>query len=366
MRGSKPEQSLASRGKPWRAPANPPKARRAGRLGFGVSAWVLSWSVAGSAPATPLEAIGIEYTAFAACPSSEEFRRQVFERTDNARYSRDAASRTFVVRLDDAGSEVTGSLVVRDEGGEETVARTLSGSNCAEVALGLALATALAIDPNAPFSPRAETGASDQPEPEPPPEQRPETPAPSRDDEPTPVPKADSEWKTGLALGPLVETGFAPKAGFGGTLLVERRRVKHLSPIDSFGLDASFAMTEADPVSGATSTFQLVNVRPNLCAVPLPSDSALYLVPCVGAEVGAVFAAGSDLPNPKDATRFWAAGTLGLRVVAEMDQTWFADLDIAATVPFTRYRFIFETPETRVHQVPTLALRAALRVGLRF
>lgn len=366
MRGNEPEQSLASRGKPSRAPTNPPIARRAVPLAFGAGAWVLSWSVVGSAQPAPLEAIGIEYTAFPGCPSSEEFRRQVFERTDNARYSGDAASRTFVVRLDDAGSEVTGSLVVRDERGEETVARTLSGSNCAEVALGLALATALAIDPNAPFSPRVETGASDQPRPEPLPAQEPESTTPPRNDEPTPVKKADPEWKTGLALGPLVETGFAPKAGFGGTLLIERRRMRSGSTLDSFGLDASFARTEADPVSGATSTFRLVEIRPNLCVLPLPNDSALYLVPCLGAEVGAVFAAGSNLPNPKDATRFWAAGTLGLRVIADLDQTWFADLDTAATVPFTRYRFIFETPETRVHQVPTLALRAALRIGLKF
>ena len=71
---------------------------------------------------------------------------------------------------------MTGSLVIRETDGA-TMARRVSGAECADVATVLALATALAIDPRAELAPHQtlEEGAESEPV---------ESPVPEPTDEP--------------------------------------------------------------------------------------------------------------------------------------------------------------------------------------
>src|SRR5690606_25481895 len=124
-------------------------------LAFPTFALSLCLAVIWCSPArASTEPIRIEYNAAPGCPNAREFQRKVFERTASARVANTSEpARVFKVVLRRAGKQISGSLVIQEPDGN-TVARKLSGDNCAEVALVLALASALAIDPRAELAPR--------------------------------------------------------------------------------------------------------------------------------------------------------------------------------------------------------------------
>ena len=101
-----------------------------------------------------------------------------------------------------------------------------------------------------------------------------------------------------------------------------------------------------------------------MCTLGL-GTGALGVVPCVGGELGAVFASGSELASPAEETRFWAAAELALRLDIALSDDWFADATASAVFPFTRYQFVFETPETSIYDVPIVTAAAGIRIGRR-
>ena len=126
-----------------------------------------------------VEPIRLEYSAAPECPTVSDFARGVFSRTARARLAQEAeaSARTFVVALGKNASGFAGSLVVREADGT-TTAREVTGADCATVAEALALATSLAIDPNASLEPNPEPAGAPSATPEPPPAAKPPPPAP--------------------------------------------------------------------------------------------------------------------------------------------------------------------------------------------
>jgi hypothetical protein len=338
---------------------------RAGALAF-VLAVGLS---ASAAPPDETEPIRLEYTAPSGCPDANEFGRRVFGRTSKARAAEEAeAARTFVVLIETSGAETQGSLVVREDG-MSTLARRVSGKNCDEVSRALALATALAIDPEA---------AIETPEPIPSdagtagagatssaPDATQETPKPPIDTPPpdkTPT-TAESE-RIALLFGPSAAFGLAPNPTFGASVGLEWN-----SPIarsSAFGGEFVFLTGAKNEVAGAKSSFVFAFARPYACPVGVPLGTNVGLLPCVAVALGAVVASGSELENPEKETRFWATGELALRLDIAFSEDWFMDLAGGAIFPFTRYQFVFRTPETAIYDIPAVAAGVGLRVGRRF
>jgi hypothetical protein len=322
---------------------------------------------------TETEPIRLDYTAPAGCPDASEFGRRVFERTSKARAARDdETARTFVVVIETTGTETQGSMVVRQDG-MSTVARRVSGKDCEEVARALALATALAIDPEAaltapePSGPGVGSsvdgpGTTDG-------TAEPKTKDPAHPaDEPSagsPGAKPASVRRAALLFGPSAAFGPAPTPGFGASAAVEWSSSSPLLLPSALGAELVFLTSAEHTVAGAGSSFDFVFVRPYVCTLGLAFGADVGLVPCIGGALGAVVATGSRIASPVTETRFWAAGELALRLDIALTDDWFIDATGGVVLPFTRYRFLFRTPDTRIHHVPAVTAAAGLRVGVR-
>ena len=349
------------------------------------------------------EPIRIEYRApaNAGCPSAAQFSAQVFTRTKSARAAnQQETARTFIVELQRQGQRVTGSLVVQETDGA-TMARRVNGARCKDVATVLALATALAIDPRAELAPsetldepglpsESSTGTfPDVTEGEP---QPPENAGPAEDapppvddrapgpasvgahtaadveiEEPAEVDAGPSVWTPRWALGATAAFGPAPRPAFGASGLIElHREGPGPAPVGEVGLELAYRQAGSDPIRDAEATFRFYVARPTVCASAVVLGAPLRIVPCVVMELGAVTAAGSEIPTSTKANRFWAAAEVQLRLELALSPAWFLTLEGGAAAPLTRYKFVFENPDTSVHEVPALTATAALRVGRSF
>jgi len=355
----------------------------------------LAWGQATTEP------IRVEYRAPAAagCPSATQFSAQVFARTRSARAAApEEAARTFIVELQRHGTRVTGSLVIQEKDGA-TMARRVNGSRCRDVATVLALATALAIDPRAELAP-AET--LDEPEPPPeaaetPPDASGDEPARSSDDagnqppppvddrapgpasvsehtaaeveveEPAEVASGPSVWSPRWAFGATASFGTAPRPAFGISGLIElHREGPGPAPIGDVGLELAYRRAAQSSVRDAEASFHFYVARPTLCASAVVLGASLRIIPCVATELGGVTGVGSDIPDSSEQSRFWAAIEVQLRLELALDAAWFITLEGGAAAPLTRYKFVFENPDTSIHEVPALTATAALRVGRSF
>ena len=326
--------------------------------------------VAGAAP-TETEPIRLEYTAPTGCPDASEFGRRVFERTSKARSAGDdETARTFVVVIETTGAETQGSMVVRQDG-MSTVARRVSGKDCEEVARALALATALAIDPEAALTAPEPSGVGDTaPGPgttEHTPEPGPKDPGRRADKPPEEGPRSSPAGarRAALLFGPSAAFGPAPTPGFGASAAVEWSSPSPVVLPAAVGVELVFLTSAEHTVAGAGSSFDFVFARPYVCTLGLAFGADVGLVPCIGGALGAVVASGSSIARPATETRFWAAGELALRLDIALADDWFVDATGGVVLPFTRYRFLFRTPDTRIHHVPAVTAAAGLRIGRR-
>jgi hypothetical protein len=83
-------------------------------------------------------------------------------------------------------------------------------------------------------------------------------------------------------------------------------------------------------------------------------------------EAGVVTGRGSDLPAPARSTRFWAAAEALLRLEFALPADFFITLEGGASAPLTRYRFVFQSPDTLIYEVPPVTAEALVHVGTGF
>jgi len=308
------------------------------------------------------EPIRIEYHAEPGCPSADEFNAQVFRRTSSARLATSGdVARTFIVGIERRASGLAGSLVIRQADGT-TESREVVGPGCGEVATVLALATALAIDPQASLT--AEPVDVAPLTPPPPPLKKPDAEAgtgggagtsPSEDD-------ASAPWI--VALGPTVEAAIAPRVAFGGTVELAWR-APGVGAVSSAGLELTYLGTSTYHSGATSSTFNYIYARPSLCSVALRWQAESGIAPCLATELGAVTGSGTDVPFGSTRTRIWATVDVGLRLFQTLGSQWFFELEGGVVLPITRYRYVFLDPNTPVYSVPSAASLASLRVGAR-
>jgi hypothetical protein len=315
---------------------------------------------------TDTEPIRIEYHADedARCPSQADFAQQVFARTAAARpASESEPARTFVVDLKRAGTRIAGTLAIEETKGSSK-ARHVSGSECGHVASVLALAIALAIDP------RAELAPSQELEPVRPPAEPPaDTPLPK------PPRSADSStrrerteevsWSPRMSLGASAAFGIAPHPSFGPAAGFGLRD-ERAALLRELGLAFVFRTGASALIRDATADFHFLAARATLCARGIQVAKSLHAGPCFAFEAGAVKASGSDLPVTGSTTRFWAAAEGLIQLEHALPAGFFVTLEAGAALPVTRYRFVFKTPDTRVHDVPLLTAQLGLRLGVGF
>jgi hypothetical protein len=315
------------------------------------------------AAAEATEPIRIEYHAEPGCPNADEFNDQVFRRTASARLATSAElARTFVVSIERRGNSLVGSLVVRQADGT-TESRQVAGPECGEVAKVLALATALAIDPEASLAANPEPRQPPRnAEPPPPSKKEPDT----RETPSEPAGSSSSEKNAWfLALGGVLEGGITPRIAYGGSAGIGWRAPGGAGPVSSAGVDVVYLTAPTHPVGTASTSFQLVYARPTICTFALHWYGESGVAPCLSGEIGAVKGRGADITYAFTRSRVWASVDPELKAHQALGDTWFVEGELGMVVPVTRYHYVFRDPTTHIYSVPPVAVIGTLRLGAR-
>ncbi|MFO7181312.1 MAG: hypothetical protein DIU78_021600 [Pseudomonadota bacterium] len=178
-----------------------------------------------------------------------------------------------------------------------------------------------------------------------------------------PPPRAEPvrPWTSRLALGARAAFGPTPEPAAGAAALLSFVKRRAL-PFDEIALELAHAYARSEPIRSARATFHFFLVRPLLCNGALAIHD-LRLAPCLAFESGVVSASGSEIPNPSQRLRFWAAGQALLKLEVALSETWFLALEGGVSFPLSRYRFVFLNPSTAIHDVPAITAVSALRLG---
>lgn len=301
---------------------------------------------------SPVELVGIEYRAHAACPPRAEFLSEVFRRTHNARPAEgEGGGRRFLVVLADVDGMTVGSV----ESSADGVRREFREGTCKEVASALALSTALAIDPLASFSPASP----------PAPTPREQAPAVVEEMQP-PAPRPSGRLAVGVEGA--ARGGLSPDLAPSAALFVEGRRALPAGWRPSLRLSLAYAQTEAE-AGLSHARFRLFAVRPEACAhwLRIWQGAVGVGLPCLAFEAAAVQARTKGVSIPLDATRRRLAVQALARVRLDGgDRAWFVEVAGGADLAIDRYRFVLEAPETVVYDAPVLSAVAGLSLGVYF
>lgn len=339
------------------------------RIGRAPAALLLAAMICGTGPSRAAEAPPqLEYDAESVCPARTVFSELVQQRVSAASVDHVAAPpRQIEVRLLAEGSEFLGKLeLVRADGSRYQ--REVRGPSCTEVADALAFVLALTLTAKEPAAQAA-------PEPSKPPEppQPAEVPAaamvvPPRNPE-KPVEKRRSAWGYGLGLQLGARAGLTPEwALIQGAFLETHHESEGLF---GFNLRAGFlraANVEYTDLSGTTN-FSWWAVRLEGCPLRLRLSKPLGLMPCAGMHIGRTTATGvpvSGMGASEGSPHTWVDALAGLRLELSVVRWLSLQAQTELLVPFTRFQFAFENPETTVYRVPAVAFGTFAAALVRF
>ena len=312
--------------------------------------------VGGATPAhASAEVVELRYAAPASCPTLGAIESAILERTANVRFGA-PARRVFVITIQETADGFRGTLEIDERseaagGGDpagsaggaggsaprgiDTAAdKELAAQRCEDLANAFALVTALAIDPTASILPRPRT--------EPPPS----------------LPAAAVE----ADLDAMIDAGVGPAAMFAA--VVEAR----VPWRGDYRLElAAIAGRDTKGVDGGEARFTWLAVRPAACRRwTWPAIApGMEIDGCGSAELGAVHASGAQIVNQRDLTRLWLAIGAHGRVGLPLYQNIFAQLQLGASVPLVRDRYLF-APNVAIHETPLVTGWLVLGIGLQF
>ncbi|TMQ11810.1 MAG: hypothetical protein E6J91_22065 [Deltaproteobacteria bacterium] len=286
--------------------------------------------VGGATPAhASAEVVELRYAAPASCPTLGAIESAILERTANVRFGA-PARRVFVITIQETADGFRGTLEIDERseaagGGDpagsaggaggsaprgiDTAAdKELAAQRCEDLANAFALVTALAIDPTASILPRPRT--------EPPPS----------------LPAAAVE----ADLDAMIDAGVGPAAMFAA--VVEAR----VPWRGDYRLElAAIAGRDTKGVDGGEARFTWLAVRPAACR--------RWTWPAIAPGMEIVWLA------------IGAHGRVGLPLY----QNIFAQLQLGASVPLVRDRYLF-APNVAIHETPLVTGWLVLGIGLQF
>ena len=350
------------------------------RLGvtLALSAAVSTWIAPAQAAET--EAIRITYSATPSCPSRSDFVSEIRARTKQVQVSTSEAVRHFDVSVEAGDGGFAGVLRITDAGQAPAV-RQIDGETCQSVTVALAIAAALAVDPQADTTPEAAALGDPAPDgssfstrassPENQDEAKPPEPAPPTPSAPvitpTPPPEAPTSrtvFSVGVAMaatwGPAPKVLLAP-APF-AALEFEASGPWQLA----LRLQPMLAQTGTIGPQFEAATFRLMALRAEGCPLAFELGDALALRPCLAVDAGAVRAEGKDIARPRTETRGWASVGARGRLVWLLGSRIFVDAAAGAQVAVTRDEYVFRNPRNHLYQPAVLSPTAEISVGGRF
>lgn len=262
------------------------------------------------------------------------------------------------VSLHADGSGFVGQLDLERRDGSR-YQRVVQGVSCAEVAEALAFVLALTL--TATERPPAEAK-------EPPPLVEPPASVATREP-PRPVEKRRSAWDFGAGVQLGARAGLAPEWVLVQGAFLEARRA---SPgLFGFSLRAAFlrAPSVHRTVQDGTADFSWWAARLEASPLRLQLFQWLDLVPYAGTHLGRSLASGQPAPAGgvgQSSAQLWADAFGGSRLELAALRWLSIQAQSELLVPFTRYQFAFQNPNTPIYQVPAVAAAAFASVELRF
>lgn len=331
-----------------------------------VGAAVIALLLCSAVPAlADTEAITLDYQVPSGCARRKDFVSRVHTFTSKADIVDDdgAPHRKFAVRVQRATSAVNGDLTI-DDGGAKTT-RHVSGASCDEVLSALALATAIAVDPDALGAPTPE---SPPPTPPPAPAPPPKPPAPPPTPPVKPAPRAIPP--------PAAHHGPAPPAL---TLALVGRVGSAIAPVPKLEAGGELGLTYFEPLEFYVGA----------AYGPSQSDSELRLSDWVGwaglgyqvadlesvsvsiraaYEQGETRGTGLGVTPELTLQAPWRAVDVGFAAQLASAGPLFFQGNLGMRAPLTRRRyFVVETKGDReLYLVPYLGYLVGLSVGMHF
>ena len=307
------------------------------------------------------EPIALDFIAPGDCPTAAEFEREITARTNQARFVGRNPSRTFHVRIERHEAEYAGSLDVSSRT-EPPAHREITGEKCESVALVLAIAAALAIDPEADTTPT--TRLTEQPPPSVAPAPRPPVTAPPAP-LPAPLPTKPAPPENSIDLGAAMTFtgGPAPRTLIAPAPFVEFESLRGpVAPL--VRLEPIFAKTGFIGPDFADARFTWYALRASVC--PLRVGTTLSVRPCAVADGGLVRAEGVNIAKPATHNRGWFAFGLEARVRWDFAEAVFVDAAAGAKLRAVHDRYVFTLPDSELYEVPWLSPAAEIGLGVRF
>jgi len=327
------------------------------------------------------EPIGLAYTAHAGCPSEREMLRRIRAYTTRWRYAAPGEdARRFVLRIDRHGKTFAGhlDLLSRSTGDGSIIRREIEGDDCNDVATGLAVAVAMAIDPGArateePQPPIDDPATSESATPQggavlPDAPTRPEMPSPKRPP-PTPRPRTDAAEPFAVSIGARLEltsavSGALPLvAGFVEMTWPAPTRLPWLAPTVRVGARQSFARTSTLGSADISILWSAGFVE--LCPGRMSLGTTVLVNACITANAGVVSAEARGAPGAETAYRAWLdyGATVGVRW--RIHAKIFVEIVGGVAVPITRDRFRVE-PDGAAVVAPRAGGIGGIGSGWRF
>jgi len=309
------------------------------------------------------EPVRFEYSAPGGCPDHSVFAERVRARVQRGRFAAEGElARVFTISVTSSGATSTAKVEFVDSNGERVV-RAVSGETCDEVVSGIALVTALAID--------ARAGADEEPAAGPEPEARGAPSEPPLTAKLAVAPKRASaepppalRWELGVTGS--ANTWSAPEAAFGAGVFGE----VDLGAFPLRHVRVSLLRATSSAFVGTRKVrFTSSLVRLSACPVALELVDHLALVPCLGADFGALEGEGTmsaSLPNPDADTIFLPVGLLFAEIRYDLDDILVFEGRGELGFPLRRRTFKFDDQDQPVFDLPEMGFGAGVSVGLRF
>jgi hypothetical protein len=327
---------------------------------FGCAVALVLPTASVAAEERPQEPVRFEYRAPADCPGESEFAQRVSVRSRSGRLAVPGElARSFRVTLELDASGSVGRVEFVDAEGT-WITRSVRGTTCDEVASGIALVTALAIDARTDTNElKPDPAAKLSVEPQPP---TPPLPLPVAPERITPRARSGAQLTAGIGGGYVGWLG--PGGGVGVDVFLAGSLSKRGPALRLSGIH----VRSSGSVGAREARFRAWGGRVDLC--PLTGVSGMvFFQPCGGVDFGSLQAFGVEsaaLPKPLDA----AAGFLDLLLIGRfgvvLERRLVLELRGELSRPLLTHEFGFERPYAVVFRPPFLALGAAAGVGVRF
>ena len=317
--------------------------------------------------------VSIRYQAPAECRSEAWFLQQVLRRARHARLAVGSESaREFRVVITQSANESRARLDFVDVESKH-VQRDLEGSNCAEVVAGIALITALAIDPLLadPTQEHAASASSDRAQQFPPqavakpPLTLPVSPANASSN--TAGAPIGEPRRSSLLLGVSLGTAsyIAPVWAPSITLYSE-----FVSPNHGAALRLRISYSDSGEVTrnAANMRFWLAAGMTEGCPWAAQLTTGLRIWPCAGAQIGILHAQGLQserLPFPNSTHSLWLAGDIALRTQIELSRTLVFEIEGQGLATVLRHSYVYERPLTIGYRTPALGTAVYAAMGVR-